>query len=54
VTPLVILGVVAASWALRPESRKLRGGSWKPMGESTPYAVGEGVRIVAPPASNAP
>lgn len=25
VTPLVILGVVMASWALRPESRRLRG-----------------------------
>lgn len=26
-TPLVILGIVAASWALRPESRKL-GSAW--------------------------
>jgi uncharacterized membrane protein YphA (DoxX/SURF4 family) len=29
-TPLIILGIVATSWALRPESRKVRGASGKP------------------------
>jgi uncharacterized membrane protein YphA (DoxX/SURF4 family) len=27
VTPIILLGIVAASWALRPDSRKLRGPS---------------------------
>lgn len=30
VTPLVILGIVMASWALRPESRRLTGASGHP------------------------
>ena len=30
-TPLVLLCIVAASWALRPESRKLGGGSSRPI-----------------------
>jgi uncharacterized membrane protein YphA (DoxX/SURF4 family) len=37
-TPLIILGVVMASWALRPESRKLRGDCSKPMGEAAAQA----------------
>jgi len=39
VTPLIILGTVIASWALRPENRKLRGGSPKPMGEAPAHVV---------------
>jgi uncharacterized membrane protein YphA (DoxX/SURF4 family) len=31
ITPLVITGIVMASWALRPESRKLRGSSVIPV-----------------------
>ena len=31
VTPLIILGLVTASWALRPESRKLRDASGNPI-----------------------
>jgi len=34
ITPIVVLGLVVASWALRPESRTLRG----PAGESLPRA----------------
>ena len=30
-TPLIILGIVMASWALRPESRKLRDASGNPI-----------------------
>src|SRR5258705_7769834 len=30
-TPLIILGIVTAWWALRPESRKLRDASGKPI-----------------------
>jgi len=33
-TPLIILGIVAASWALRPESRKLGDASSKPAGDA--------------------
>jgi DoxX-like family len=32
VTPLVILGIVMASWVLRPESRTLRDASMSPIG----------------------
>ena len=31
VAPLIISGIVTASWALRPESRKLRGASGDPI-----------------------
>jgi uncharacterized membrane protein YphA (DoxX/SURF4 family) len=30
VTPIIILGIVAASWALRPQSRRLRDDASKP------------------------
>lgn len=36
VAPLVILGVVMASWALRPESRKLRDASGHPISQFQP------------------
>jgi hypothetical protein len=32
VAPLIISGIVAASWALRPESRRLRDNSGRPIG----------------------
>jgi uncharacterized membrane protein YphA (DoxX/SURF4 family) len=35
VTPLVILGIVIASWALRPESRRLSDTSSTPKGDPT-------------------
>ena len=37
--PLIILGIVAASWALRPESRQLRDASVKP-DRAVPVGVG--------------
>jgi len=38
VTPLIILGIVAASWALRPESRKLPGVYGSPIEPTLPKA----------------
>ena len=43
-TPLILLGIVAASWALRPESRKLPNACTKPAGNATGRAVGEGTQ----------
>jgi uncharacterized membrane protein YphA (DoxX/SURF4 family) len=34
-TPLILLGIVAASWALRPESRKIRDASSKQTGDAS-------------------
>jgi uncharacterized membrane protein YphA (DoxX/SURF4 family) len=34
VTPLILLGIVAASWALRPESRRLADASTKPTADA--------------------
>jgi uncharacterized membrane protein YphA (DoxX/SURF4 family) len=39
VTPLILLGIVIASWALRPESRKLREASLKPTGGASAHVV---------------
>ena len=39
VTPLVILGIVMASWALRPESRTLRDTSRSPIGLFPPTSA---------------
>jgi uncharacterized membrane protein YphA (DoxX/SURF4 family) len=41
VTPLVLLGIVAASWALRPASRKLCEVGSRPAGEAFAQAAGE-------------
>jgi uncharacterized membrane protein YphA (DoxX/SURF4 family) len=35
VTPLIILGIVMASWALRPASRRFRGASSTPMWDAS-------------------
>ena len=43
-TPLIILGIVMASWALRPGSRKLHDASAKSTKDSPAYAVGESTR----------
>ncbi|HEX4056254.1 MAG TPA: DoxX family protein [Tepidisphaeraceae bacterium] len=49
-TPLIILGIVIASWALRPESRRLRDGSSTPTGDAFAHAVGEKAHTSAPSA----
>lgn len=46
-TPLILLGIVIASWALRPESRMLRDASSKPTGNASTRAVGEGAHTSA-------
>lgn len=43
VTPLVILGVVMTSWALRPESRRLRDGAGQAVGRPAPAEEAFGV-----------
>src|SRR4051794_5949820 len=43
--PLIIAGIVAASWALRPESRKLRHASVHPMALFRPTLPGARVEI---------
>ncbi len=43
-TPLIILGIVMASWALRPTSRRLHDAYTKPTSDSPAYAVGESTR----------
>ena len=40
-TPLIILGIVIASWVLRPESRKLRDARSKPVGDAFARVSGE-------------
>jgi uncharacterized membrane protein YphA (DoxX/SURF4 family) len=44
-TPIILLLIVAASWALRPESRKLRETSAKPATNASAQAADEGVRL---------
>ena len=39
-TPLILLVIVIASWALRPGSRKLRDASSMPTGDAAAHAVG--------------
>jgi uncharacterized membrane protein YphA (DoxX/SURF4 family) len=43
-TPIILLGILIASWALRPESRKLGQAFGKPAGDGLTVAAGEGAR----------
>ena len=52
-TPLVLLGIVMASWALRPESRKLHDASSKPK-DASANQFREEARTSAQSATNAP
>jgi uncharacterized membrane protein YphA (DoxX/SURF4 family) len=54
VTPLIILGIVTASWSLRPESRRPRDVISKPTVDASLHAVGEGASASARSESNAP